>query len=102
MHISLDGFQKHTDRNTCDNLLKAFTYFLPSLRSILTFQSSILSLTKALSGAIYTALCPGYCLNRRNMAISAATVFPEPVGAPRETQNKIVVLQIQQTLRVAY
>lgn len=31
------------------------TYFFPSFCSILTFQSSILSLTKAFNGAIYTA-----------------------------------------------
>lgn len=28
---------------------------------------------------------PGYSLKTRNMAISAAMVFPEPVGAPRRT-----------------
>lgn len=36
-------------------LIKIKTYFLPSFSSILIFQSSILSRTRALRGAIYTA-----------------------------------------------
>jgi hypothetical protein len=35
--------------------MKIRTYFLPSFSSILTFQSSILSRTRAFSGAMYTA-----------------------------------------------
>ncbi|CAN7976485.1 unnamed protein product [Ixodes persulcatus] len=64
--------------------------FLSSFSSSLTFQSLILSLTRAFKGAMYTTWKPvtldeGLTLKMRNMAISAAMVLPEPVGAPSST-----------------
>uniref|UniRef100_A0A6B0UH61 Secreted protein n=1 Tax=Ixodes ricinus TaxID=34613 RepID=A0A6B0UH61_IXORI len=59
--------------------------FLSSFSSSLTFQSLILSLTRAFRGAMYTTLDEGLTLKMRNMAISAAMVLPEPVGAPSST-----------------
>ena len=112
--------------NTVYDIIKvnSNSYFLPSVCSILTFQSSMRSLTRAFRGAIYTAyknnrnkfkmsskiymyksqqlqIQPspipkneltfvfGYSRKMRNIASSAATVFPEPVGAPSSTLQSV-------------
>lgn len=59
------------------------TYLRPSFGANRFVQSFILSRTSALSGATYTALLPGWWFNMWKMASSAATVLPEPVGAPK-------------------
>mmetsp|Transcript_7893 Transcript_7893/g.18898 ORF Transcript_7893/g.18898 Transcript_7893/m.18898 type:complete len:230 (+) Transcript_7893:1555-2244(+) len=65
------------------------TIRLLRMRQRPSVQSSIRSLTSALSGAMYTTFCPGCCLKRRRMVSSLETVFPEPVGAPRRTLSSV-------------
>ena len=48
----------------------------------LFFQSETLSLANDFNGAIYIIFPVGFFLNKRNIANSAITVLPDPVGAP--------------------
>ena len=54
------------------------TTFLPSFCSRRTFQSEILSLTRAFSGAMYTIFPSGWSRNTDSIAISATIVLPDP------------------------
>ncbi|KAH3674096.1 hypothetical protein OGATHE_002076 [Ogataea polymorpha] len=55
-----------------------------------SLQSSTRSLTRAFIGAIYTTLDPGNSLKACQMASSATTVFPDPVGEPTNTLELVL------------
>mmetsp|Transcript_19570 Transcript_19570/g.44988 ORF Transcript_19570/g.44988 Transcript_19570/m.44988 type:complete len:259 (-) Transcript_19570:1383-2159(-) len=57
----------------------------PSSLTNFSCQSCIRSRTSAFNGAMYTAVLPGCARIMRSTASSAATVLPEPVGAPTST-----------------
>ncbi|KAH3673030.1 hypothetical protein WICPIJ_009916 [Wickerhamomyces pijperi] len=66
------------------------TTLCPVVLVNLSLQSSTLSRTKAFIGAIYTTLEPGNSLNACQMANSATTVLPEPVGEPTKTLSLVL------------